>query len=185
MKVFYTGVNLYGQFSDEITHEIINKFTEINIDEDIIFYAISLTYSVIVTKTQIIIRGFFNGRPYQNIKTIDFNIESIKQISCNEIHILILSKNGDIWQLKALDNDKFHLITNFIRCESNEKYANDMITKIYCGKNMNLSVSKFGHLFNIPTRLNCDNTVTDVACGQEHGILLCDDGRVYTWGIGS
>lgn len=187
----FAGVNLYGQYSAVIDDLIVKEFSEVPLDnEELLFYTMSLTFSVLVTRKKVYIRGFFNGRPYQNYD-IDFDISTIKQVACNENHILLLTKDAKIWQLPVIGEGKFKPITNFINTEISENTTrvidtlNDTISKIYCGKTMNLAVSKLGVLYSIPSKIDSDCWVESMACGQEHGIFVTKDGQVYTWGIGT
>lgn len=187
MKVSFTGFNLYKTFIFN-KEPLVESFTNFN-HADATNMEIQHSYAVIWYhgKDSIQISGLSQDKDLSdNCQYVKLpNI--IQEISCADTKILILSEIGDIYkfQLEELIKGKVDPVRIPNLLSSVDIQSGDKIVHIACGYAMNVAVSKLGKVFSVPNELRFKNDeIIEVCVGQEHCLLLDNDGKVYSFGCG-
>lgn len=184
MRVYCAGFNLYGQFPTiedvciiEFTKKDYNNLTNLEVCH---------TFSIALVDGKVKLHGYISKQSHQSTEITELGINDVAQVSVSDSFALFLMTNGKIWKLtENASNYNLECLSNFINVENCDEESDDKIIKISSGFAFSSAYSFFGHLYNIPTKLQCpDLDIQDMASGREHCLILSKNGNIYTFGNG-
>ena len=142
-----------------------------------------------------------------DITTFTKVTNDVKQIACGEYHTIILKTDGSIWSCGKNNNGQLGLgdktvKTTFTKVTTN---INNDVKQIACGHSHTIILKNDGSLWSCgynsrghlglgdttdkttftKVTTNINNDVKQIACGQNHTVILKTDGNVYACGYNS
>lgn len=176
MKLYFAGSNL-GKTVIHNLDEVVHRFTILVYPESI---EIELQYTYAV-----LLRNDRCNLDVSHIKQIRLPEGfKVQQISCTDTKFVVLTDCGGLYKCDTvLGKGDLSRLPNLLSSDDIE--SGDSIIKIACGCAINVAISKFGKIFDSVNKLDFElPKVVDVKVGNEHCLLLDEDGRIYSYGRG-
>ncbi|XP_033606882.1 probable E3 ubiquitin-protein ligase HERC4 isoform X2 [Cryptotermes secundus] len=185
MKLLYCGYNGFGQCPTTRASTLpqLTEFPVTGVKE------VSLAWScmVVLTDSGVRVSGFVGGEPHQLKQLTLPDAQQPQQLSCSQRHVLVTVPSGDCWKF-CIKNSSWRRLDHFTRVERELKHEDsgaDPIVRVCCGSTFDVALSESGRAFVLPSPIYHPGVrVTQVACGNEHCLLLTETGQVFSWGIG-
>ncbi|KAK3912810.1 RCC1 domain-containing protein 1 [Frankliniella fusca] len=190
MTLYYCGWNGCGQASQSSGSSIIiRQPIKLNFDEPVIGVSCSWSTLAVVAGKSVIIMGFIeNCLNVRKEISLGSDCQPLQLSSCLGRTLITCSK-GNCYDYNTESNKLRELVKFTIsepELEESPSNENSTITKVCCSDFGSLALSKSGKVFTIPSPLALQSiVVTDIACGNNHYVLLTENGSVFTWGDGS
>ncbi|XP_069690185.1 RCC1 domain-containing protein 1 [Periplaneta americana] len=182
MELLYCGFNGFGQLSSVRTG-IVSCLTPFPA-EGIQLASLSWSYVALKSDRGIQLSGFVGHRSHQ-VKCVGMH-DSVA-ISCNRKHMLAVVETGVCWRY-CIESGSWRRLDPFTTVEQDieGEREDDSVVQVCSGATFDASVSESGRAFIMPSPIyNPGTKVTQVACGNEHCLLVTEIGEVFSWGIGS
>ncbi|KAK9892903.1 hypothetical protein WA026_022582 [Henosepilachna vigintioctopunctata] len=175
MKIFCNGFNLYKKF--KTSEPLIKKFKEFDYGE-MSDLEVSLTFAVFKNKNNEL---FLTGGNLNEMKNIEFDFGLICGLACTNDNILVLNRDGQLFQVDIVNLDNVIEIQTKSFLQSQDKFIMFAI-----GDKMKVGLSQRGYIYDLPRRVNFDvRSTVDIKIGGVHCLLLDSLGNVYSFGSGS
>lgn len=132
---------------------------------------------------------------------------TVSSIACGAYHSMALMSNGELWGTGEADRGELGYFGDNTYCfKKSTEIPGTTFTSVACGKSFTLAISSNGELWgtgnNVYGKLGLDSvrsviygferipltgqppgtTVTSVACGRDHSVILLSNGEL--WGAG-
>ncbi|KAN0055362.1 hypothetical protein ACTA71_008473 [Dictyostelium dimigraforme] len=144
---------------------------------------------------------------YESLPTRIESIPPMKQVSASHLHTVLLDMDGNVYTFGSIKDGRLARYSHYGSSMIDLKGA--IIKKIATGTNFTIVLSEKGELFGwggnsngqlgfepglgksffIPRRIDCllelcgrQVTIQDYAVGDQHVVVLTDDGRVFCFG---
>jgi alpha-tubulin suppressor-like RCC1 family protein len=219
-KTYAFGRNYSGQLGfghDKVVNEI--QIVEELCDQQIIDFAIGKFHCIARNSSGKVFCWGYNIRGLLGIGSKDesyhkpilnqyLNNEFVIDISCGELHSLVLTNCGEVY---AWGGNHRGQIGN--GCNYNQLipikvkgFNNERVVMISCGSEHSMALTEFGHVYSwgynewgqlgignteesnepkfvaVIDENKCNVFIEKISCGSEHSLLLSSDGYIYAFG---
>ncbi|KDR22087.1 probable E3 ubiquitin-protein ligase HERC4 [Zootermopsis nevadensis] len=186
MKLLYCGFNGFGQ-CPSMTDSVVSHLIELPLTS-VKGAFVSWSCMAVMSGTGVYLLGFVGGRSHQLKQLTLPDSQDALQVSCSRGHALLLTPCGKCWRY-CMKTGLWRRIDRFTMTERELEHKDtgtDPIVRVCCGSTFDVALSESGHAFVLPSPIYHPGVkVTQVACGNEHCLLLTETGQVFTWGRGS